>query len=280
MSNEDFENSIKSGSALKLHEVVKQNPNLLNSLRQLGLNEYQAKVFLALSVLGKSTAGEISEKSDVPRARAYDVLEELSTKGFAAIKSGRPVQYAAIPVSEAVKTLKRQKETALQAELEKIESIGETLKSTMKGASVREGFPVEENVWTLRGRDAIYSKMASMISEAKNQVILSSSAEGVCRKVLAHQKEFDRAKSRGVKFHVVAQIPKTHEAWKTCGTQLNNSTIHDKTLPSRMLLSDDQALLFLTHENSAPEDEVGLWIKSPHFVSTIREAVPALCARK
>ncbi len=260
--------------------MVKQNPQLLNSLRQLGLNEYQAKVYLALSVLGTSTAGEISEKSKVPRARAYDVLEELSSKGFSAVRSGRPVQYSAMPISEAVKTLRQQKQSALEEELEKIEELGINLQSSMKNASVQEGFPVEENVWTLRGRDAIYSKMASMIAAAKNHVVLSSSPDGVCHKMLAHQSEFEKAQKRGVKLHIVSQIPKDHKAWKTCGTQLNYATLHDQKLPTRMLLSDDQALLFLTHENAAPEDEVGLWINSPHLVSTIKEAVPTLSLRK
>ncbi len=256
--------------------MVKQNPELLPSLRQLGLNEYQAKVYIALSVLGQSTAGGIADKSKVPRARAYDVLEELCSKGFAAVKSGRPVEYSSLPISEAVKTLKRLKESDTRDELLKMDSLGASLQELMKTASVRNEFSAEENVWTLKGRDAIYSKMASMIAGAKSHVVLSSSPEGVCRKMLTHQSEFEKAGKRGVKMHLVSQIPKDHRAWKTCGNAINLMQLHEKTLPTRMMLSDDQALIFLTHESVPAEEEVGVWINSPHLVSTLKESVPAL----
>lgn len=256
--------------------MVKQNQEVFNSLRQLGLNEYQAKTYVALSLLGSSTAGEISDKSDVPRARAYDVLEELAQRGFAAIKNGRPVKYSALPIGEAVSTLKNLKKNKFEDELAKMEALKGTLESSMKTMTPRQDYSVEENVWTLKGRDALYSKMGSMIEKAKNHVVFSSTPFGVCRKLLHHKLALDKARGRGVRFHVVSQIPKDHEIWKTCAGALENTKIHDKSLPTRMVLSDDQALIFLTDEKTAPEDEVGVWLKSPHLVSTLKEAVPSL----
>ncbi|MFQ5405925.1 MAG: TrmB family transcriptional regulator [Candidatus Micrarchaeia archaeon] len=271
---DDKADSFKSSSSVNVVEMVKQNPQIINSLRQLGLNQYQAKVYLALSALGKSTAGEISDKSEVPRARAYDVLEELSQKGFVAVKSGRPVQYSSLPIDEAVSTLKKHRQTFLVEELKKMEDLGSKLQGLMKNASVKQGFPVDENVWTLKGRDAIYSKMATMLEKSKKHVTISTSADGVCRKLLAHRNQLKDAFSRGVKVNVVSQIPKDHEAWTACGDVLKMTQIHDKSIPTRMLLADDQALLFLTHDKTEPEEEVGLWVKSPHMISTLKEALP------
>ena len=49
----------------------------INKLRDFGLNSYEAKIWTALLSKGISTAGELSDISNVPRSRSYDVLESL-----------------------------------------------------------------------------------------------------------------------------------------------------------------------------------------------------------
>ena len=56
--------------------------DFLNKLKALGLNSYEAKLWVALLSVGTSTAGELSDIANVPRSRSYDVLEGLEKKGF------------------------------------------------------------------------------------------------------------------------------------------------------------------------------------------------------
>lgn len=56
--------------------------NLLNNLQNLGLNEKQAKVYLACLELGSATIAEVSEKSGVKRTSIYNFIEDLIKKGF------------------------------------------------------------------------------------------------------------------------------------------------------------------------------------------------------
>ena len=95
-------------------DIMAANPEVLNSLRQLGLNQYEAKAYYALANFGIHTAGELAERAELPRPRIYDVLTELQGKGFVLIQQGRPVKYAALPIGEAVKTLKKQRQTGLE----------------------------------------------------------------------------------------------------------------------------------------------------------------------
>ena len=72
--------------------LVKQE--LINKIKDyFGLNVYETKVWLALISKGVASAGEIASLSQVPRSRAYDVLESLEKKGFAIVKIGKPVKY-------------------------------------------------------------------------------------------------------------------------------------------------------------------------------------------
>ena len=60
------------------------------------LNIYEAKIWTALLSKGIATAGELSDISDVPRSRTYDVLESLEKRGFVVMKLGKPIKYLSI----------------------------------------------------------------------------------------------------------------------------------------------------------------------------------------
>ncbi|MFH1443220.1 MAG: helix-turn-helix domain-containing protein [Candidatus Micrarchaeota archaeon] len=255
---------------------IMQNPQLLNFLRNLGLNQYEAQAYLALSLGGVNTAGEIAEVGKIARPRVYDVLDKLQEKGFAALKSGRPVKYAPVPISEAIQTLKKHKENALHDELLKIEELGVSLRKTLDKTSGTKKFDVEENVWTLRGRNTIYSRIADMLQNSKNVVVVNSHPDGIVRKFKANQLHFEKAKARGVKIHLISPLSQIED--KRHALFSNNSPIKgiahsiiDRKLPTRMVLADDEAMIFLTKEDSGPEDEVGLWLKNPEMVTTLRE---------
>ena len=70
------------------------------------LNIYEVKIWTALLSRGVATAGELSDMSDVPRSRSYDVLESLEKKGFIIMKLGKPIKYIAVQPEEIVKRMK------------------------------------------------------------------------------------------------------------------------------------------------------------------------------
>ena len=75
----------------------------LSRLRKIfDLNLYEVTVWTALLSRGTSTAGELSNISDVPRSRTYDILESLEKKGFIIMKLGKPIKYIAVPPEEVV----------------------------------------------------------------------------------------------------------------------------------------------------------------------------------
>src|SRR3990167_8228411 len=99
--------------------IVKEE--FLSQLRQFfGFNLYEVRIWTALLSRGVSTAGELSEIGNVPRSRAYDVLESLEKKGFVLMKLGKPIKYIAVKPEEILKRVK----TSIQIEAEtKIKSI-------------------------------------------------------------------------------------------------------------------------------------------------------------
>src|SRR3989344_5703776 len=83
-------------------------PELLKKLKSsFNLNIYEVKIWTALLSKGVATAGELSDMSNVPRSRSYDVLESLEKKGFVIMKIGRPIKYLAVKPEEIISRVKR-----------------------------------------------------------------------------------------------------------------------------------------------------------------------------
>ncbi len=49
----------------------------IEALEELGLSNYEAKVFVALQRLGTGTARDIHQATDVPRSQVYGAAESL-----------------------------------------------------------------------------------------------------------------------------------------------------------------------------------------------------------
>jgi HTH-type transcriptional regulator, sugar sensing transcriptional regulator len=77
--------------------------NLIESLKNLGLNEKEAKVYLALLQLGKTTAYSVAVRSGLKKPTTYVILKQLIEKGFAYnVPRAKKQQFMAISPDECV----------------------------------------------------------------------------------------------------------------------------------------------------------------------------------
>ena len=70
---------------------------LLNKLKELGFNSYEAKVYLSLLKHHPATGYEVSKESGVPQARAYDTLKTLENRQVVVSTGTKPITY--IPIN-------------------------------------------------------------------------------------------------------------------------------------------------------------------------------------
>jgi HTH-type transcriptional regulator, sugar sensing transcriptional regulator len=92
-------------------------------LVQLGLREYEARVYIALVGLGEANVRRIHEVSGIPRPRVYDVLNALDQKGFIEIRQGSPLMYHAVPPEVVVSYLKKDLDTAAAESVMTLEAL-------------------------------------------------------------------------------------------------------------------------------------------------------------
>ncbi len=246
---------------------------LISKLKLFGLNSYEAKIWTALLSRGVSTVGELSEISNVPRSRVYDILESLEKKGFIFQKVGKPIKYVAIDPEIVIERLKKRiKEEAKERE-EMIEKVKDTeLFEELKmlhnnGVDLIDPSDISAS---LKGRAAIIDQMGLMIREAEKKVYISLTPETLIYAIPRLKTTITNAKKRGVKIQIMinkeidtdfvySYLPKSIEI------RVNPD------LEARFVIVDDEEILFmLLKENETHEVfDPGIWVSSKMFAGAM-----------
>ena len=74
-------------------------------LKSIGLQEYQAKAYVALLSRADATANEIAETAKIPATKVYTVLLSLENMGFIKSTLSRPKRYRPIDINSSVESL-------------------------------------------------------------------------------------------------------------------------------------------------------------------------------
>ena len=80
---------------------------IIEKLKEIGLNEYQSKVYVALLKKFPATGYEVSKLANIPQSRTYDTLKNLETMHIVIPSNTKPVTYTPIKPKELTKRYKR-----------------------------------------------------------------------------------------------------------------------------------------------------------------------------
>ncbi|WP_222912717.1 helix-turn-helix domain-containing protein [Natrinema sp. SYSU A 869] len=114
----------------------------MTELSELGLSSYEEKVYRALLVTGAVTATELSDISDVPKGRIYDVLNGLEARKLIRTQSNDPKQYVAVQPETVVERLLAERTYELTQEWNRYQERAETVRSSLLPTP-----PTESSFW-------------------------------------------------------------------------------------------------------------------------------------
>ncbi len=244
----------------------------LSRLRKIfDLNLYEAKVWTALLSRGVSTAGELSNISDVPRSRTYDILESLEKKGFVVMRLGKPIKFVALKPEEVVERVKRnlivdaQNKTKRLDQLKTDDVLSELNSIYTNGVKFIEPSDLSGS---LRGRQNVYNHLDMMIRSAEKAVTMVTSIEGLNRKFEALLPALEKAKKRGVDIKIAAPIvPENYKIAKDLAKFADVRDCSGKNVNGRFAIIDSGQLLFMLLDDKKvhPNYDVGVWLSSDFF---------------
>ena len=233
-------------------------------IQQLGLNEREAKVYLATLELGGETIKRIAEKAKLERTGTYYLIEGLIEKGLMAIsfRGKRKIYLATDP------------KKLISLEEEKLKNLKEILPNLEAIANLRE---IKPNIRFYEGKEGlreIYEdtiKTLKKLPEKEREILAYAAAESVYSLFPEHTKEFINIRIKN----------KIRIRWIAPDTDFARSFLQDQKKASRELrlvpkdkypletemdIYDGKIALY-----GLKEDLIGVIIEHPAIAKTQRE---------
>lgn len=149
-----------------LSSILRVSEEAKKALREIGLTEYELRVYLSLIERGVMTANELSQHSGVPYSKIYEVLNSLERKGWIEAEHGRPSKYYPKAPIEALEATKIQIEDRIKTWEKKV---AEELQPIYEKRELRE----KPDIWILRGEHNIMAKIQEMIEKASSELMIA-----------------------------------------------------------------------------------------------------------
>ena len=258
--------------------IVKEE--FLSQLRQFfGLNLYEVRVWTALLSRGVSTAGELSEIGNVPRSRAYDVLESLEKKGFVLMKLGKPIKYIAVEPPEVVERVKKYFRVIADTKIKRLDNLKTTDILTELNTLHKQGIQFIEPTdlsGAIRGRHNIYTHLETMIKKAEKSVVIMTTSKGLIRKVEALKPELEKLKKKNVKIKIAANM--TKEAMDAANVIGKLAEVRvAENVSARFAIIDGKEVMFMVMDDKDvhPTYDIGIWANTPYFATALNELFEA-----
>lgn len=132
------------------------------AMKDLGLTEYQARCFVGLLRSGRATAREVSQITNVPRSRVYDLADTLSDRGLAVTYNTTPRTFQAVGPETALDALERDHRERIESATEALEGVERTEPSP----------PPQEGGATVTGRQRVFGQCRQLIETADREVLV------------------------------------------------------------------------------------------------------------
>ena len=154
--------------------MVKGEENVKSVLKDFGLTETEAAVYLFLAKHDALKGTEIARQIKKDKAQVYHILKSLQAKGLVESTLEAPVRFAFVPFEKVVdSTINAKREEATR-----IENAKEELFDYWKNISkTKPELPLEKFV-VIEGRHKVFSKISQMIADTKNQLSTITTVAG------------------------------------------------------------------------------------------------------
>ncbi len=250
------------------------NEEFLSRLRKIfDLNLYEVKVWASLLSRGVSTAGELSNISDVPRSRTYDILESLEKKGFIVMKIGKPIKFIALKPEEVIERVKKNLVVDAQEKSKRLDKLkDDEVMQELSGLYSNGVKYVEPSdlSGSIKGRQNLYNHLDMMLKNAQKEAVIVTTAEGLNRKMEALLPAFEKAKKKGVDVKVAAPINASNykiakELSKYADVRATNNN------HGRFALIDGKEMMFmlLDDKNVHPSYDTAVWLSSDYLAKSM-----------
>ena len=247
---------------------------VLDALKNIGLNLYERKIFVALLAKGVATAGEVSEIAKVPRSRSYDVLESLADKGFVVSQSSKPIKYVALSPKDALERAKDSLNRSHEEIIQRIDKMMDSPVAQELEAIYKEGFKMIQPfdiAGTLKGRFSINAQVKSLFKSASKYINVITTQEGLGEIYSRHYNTLRKSSKAGVKVRILAPKAADEKIGEALSAVAEVKCI-DKPLGRIYMVDGEHFMMALTNDEKVHQtQDVAFWAGSDHVSKEVLE---------
>jgi len=220
--------------------MLKQEQEIFILLKDFGLSDDEAQVYLGLLRMGGGKASEISYFTKIERVKAYKMLENLKNRGFITSSLSSPAIFSANDIEKTLDAVIKQKID----ESEKLQAYKPSLLQLLESFKVKQNESILPRLTVISGRANIYYQMIKIIDESHDELYLATSVSDLIRMYYTNIPEaLEKARKRNVIIKLMTELEITTKL--ECVQRLGFNYFKITKLPSqgRILCDSDQVLV-------------------------------------
>jgi sugar-specific transcriptional regulator TrmB len=228
--------------------------SLIEDLQDLGLNIYEAKAYLALIERSSLDTAEVAQISGIPRARTYDILDNLVRRGLASLKPGKQKRYSAIDVDMfSQKLIADTREQFVEKE-QKIEKTAQKLKARLESVYSPDNLISDplQYIEIIKNPLQIHLRFQQLVGESKEEILIFNKPPFAANQSQIGDQFRQQAKllERGVMVKSIYEIPVDPLEKKWWFEIIKGAAEHGeqaravKELPMKMAVFDEQIVIY------------------------------------
>jgi len=220
--------------------MLKQEHEIFILLKDFGLSEDEAQIYLGLLRMGGGKASEVSHFTKIDRVKAYKMLENLKNLGFITSTLSSPAIFSSNDIGRTLDDVIQRK----LLESEKLQSHKFHLLQLLESFKVKETETSLPRLTVISGRANIYYQMIKIIDESQDELYLATSVSDLIRMYYTNIPEaLEKARKRNVIIKLITELEITTKL--DCAQRLGFNYFKIAKLPSqgRILCNSDQVVV-------------------------------------
>ena len=247
------------------------NDESTDLLLGLGLTLNQARVYLAILKLEKTTVAQVAKFSKVRREDVYRILPSLEKMGLIERLLGKPTEIRATPISDALSLL-------VVEEKNKSDDRLTGMRSSVQRLSLKDWKqPIlgEESIYILIAeKKAILAKTSELIRSSRKEVALIGDKTRLIPILSQFANECKQAIKKGAQIRLIFEGESPDGLLKEKVQKLiDGSSVHIKFYHAPLnhfIMSDDKEALITASKESGLGESPSLWTNNGNLVGVLR----------
>ena len=237
----------------------------------LGLSLNQARVYLAVLKLEKTTVGQVAKFSKVRREDVYRILPSLEKMGLIERLLGKPTEVRATPISDALSLLVSEEKTKSDERLT-------GMRSSVQRLSLKDWtqpLPGEESIYILIAeKKAILAKTSELIRNSRKEVALIADKGRIMPVLSQFSVECKQAIKKGAVIRLIFEGDSPdgllkEKVQKLIGGASVHVKFHREPL-NHFIMSDDKEGLITASKEGGLGASPSLWTNNSNLIGVLR----------